>query len=491
MAARSPSEHGRLRRRCSRSSVRAVESAASIAVCPLVALVALPDDQREARAGAQRARDVAEGGHGVGEEHGAEPADGEVELAGRRRDATWASPRSNVTLSSRSAALSWRARLEHLLGDVDAEHAPGCGGAGGVTRRLPGRRSRCRAHARRGRRQRRRAAWGRTRAARPRAARRGRTVTWHARNRMGFRSTSCGRVGLTIGRYLPIVVAMSRRKPGTLLPLETEILEAALIDSPLGAGLLPRIRPRPDDAGAERVAFADGPRNAVQGLGPVGGVRPAQLTLGGRGSVRGTTAPAAVRAHRAGGSGGRASPCRPCRAGRRAIPTLRPEARMTPERMAELVARWVRLYTRNLPAPIARRRADEIDADVHDHIAHERAQGSSDSAHRSRHPVADGPRPRRRRLVAPPPLDRRSSPASASWSWPRASCCCPCWAMLLTDEVAWGSGRLRHRRRAAGRDRSDPRAGSEAGRAIRRTDSPSTSRSGQRSCSSGTTCGGG
>ena len=31
-----------------------------------------------------------------------------------------------------------------------------------------------------------------------------------------------------MGRYLPIVVAMPRRKPGTLLPLETEILEVAL-----------------------------------------------------------------------------------------------------------------------------------------------------------------------------------------------------------------------------------------------------------------------
>jgi PadR family transcriptional regulator len=29
-------------------------------------------------------------------------------------------------------------------------------------------------------------------------------------------------------RYLPIVILMSRRKPGTLLPLETEILEVAL-----------------------------------------------------------------------------------------------------------------------------------------------------------------------------------------------------------------------------------------------------------------------
>jgi hypothetical protein len=46
--------------------------------------------------------------------------------------------------------------------------------------------------------------------------------------------------------------------------------------------------------------------------------------------------------------------------------------------MADLVARWVRLYTRNLPPSIAERRIDEIDADLHDHIAHERADGTSD-----------------------------------------------------------------------------------------------------------------
>ena len=51
---------------------------------------------------------------------------------------------------------------------------------------------------------------------------------------------------------------------------------------------------------------------------------------------------------------------------------------MTPERMAQLVARWVRFYTRDLPEPIARRRIDEIDADLHDHIAHERANGASE-----------------------------------------------------------------------------------------------------------------
>ncbi len=51
---------------------------------------------------------------------------------------------------------------------------------------------------------------------------------------------------------------------------------------------------------------------------------------------------------------------------------------MTPERMAELVARWVRFYTRNLPPPIVARRIDEIDADLHDHIAHDRAHGTND-----------------------------------------------------------------------------------------------------------------
>jgi hypothetical protein len=51
---------------------------------------------------------------------------------------------------------------------------------------------------------------------------------------------------------------------------------------------------------------------------------------------------------------------------------------MTPQRMAELAARWVRFYTRGLPTPIARRRIDEIDADLHDHISHERARGTND-----------------------------------------------------------------------------------------------------------------
>ena len=51
---------------------------------------------------------------------------------------------------------------------------------------------------------------------------------------------------------------------------------------------------------------------------------------------------------------------------------------MTPERVAGLVARWVRFYTRDLPPPVAERRIGEIDADLHDHITHERSRATED-----------------------------------------------------------------------------------------------------------------
>jgi hypothetical protein len=51
---------------------------------------------------------------------------------------------------------------------------------------------------------------------------------------------------------------------------------------------------------------------------------------------------------------------------------------VTPERTSALVLHWVRLYTRDLPTEVAERRAGEIDADLHDHIAHERAIGTGD-----------------------------------------------------------------------------------------------------------------
>jgi hypothetical protein len=48
---------------------------------------------------------------------------------------------------------------------------------------------------------------------------------------------------------------------------------------------------------------------------------------------------------------------------------------MTPERAAELVARWVRFDTRKTPPECRERRIGGIDADLHDHIAHDRARG--------------------------------------------------------------------------------------------------------------------
>ena len=48
------------------------------------------------------------------------------------------------------------------------------------------------------------------------------------------------------------------------------------------------------------------------------------------------------------------------------------------QRAADLVTRWVRCYTRQLPAAIAERRIDEIRADLHDHIADEQTRGAGD-----------------------------------------------------------------------------------------------------------------
>jgi hypothetical protein len=105
--------------------------------------------------------------------------------------------------------------------------------------------------------------------------------------------------------------------------------------------------------------------------------------------------------------------------------------------MAELVARWVRLYTRKLPTQVAERRVREIDADLHDHIAHERAHGTGD------------------RRIALSVLSRmvRGLAADASWRGRQAQASrstvrivlaaafillLPLVAMQFTDEVIWG-----------------------------------------------------
>jgi hypothetical protein len=124
---------------------------------------------------------------------------------------------------------------------------------------------------------------------------------------------------------------------------------------------------------------------------------------------------------------------------------------MTPRRMAELVARWVRFYTRDLPAPIAQRRVDEIDADLHDHVAHERAAGSSErrialsiASRMVRGLAADASW--RRRAIARPPSPKEASKMSKPTyrSVVRVALVTSCVlllplvAMQFTDEVDWG-----------------------------------------------------
>ena len=129
---------------------------------------------------------------------------------------------------------------------------------------------------------------------------------------------------------------------------------------------------------------------------------------------------------------------------------------MTPERAAELVAGWVRFYTRGLPGPIARRRVDEIDADLHDQIAHDRARGTSDRrialgilSRMARGLVADAAwRERQAKLAARPstPEDTMKPSKAFYRSALRVALgvalvlSLPFVGMLISDDVVWSLG---------------------------------------------------
>ena len=111
-----------------------------------------------------------------------------------------------------------------------------------------------------------------------------------------------------------------------------------------------------------------------------------------------------------------------------------------PERMAELVSRWVRFYTRGLPAPIGQRRTDEIAADLHDHIAHDRANGIGDRR------IALGIASRMIRGLATDAAWRGHATAASQALYRSAVrvalgvafiLSLPLVAMLVTDEVVW------------------------------------------------------
>jgi hypothetical protein len=126
---------------------------------------------------------------------------------------------------------------------------------------------------------------------------------------------------------------------------------------------------------------------------------------------------------------------------------------VTPEGMSKLVARWVRLYTRGLPTPIAHRRVDEIDADLHDHIAHERAKGISDGrialgiASRMVRGVAADAAWRGRHAKAAAHASTRGEAMKTSKTLYRSAVrvalgvafilSLPLVAMLITDDVVW------------------------------------------------------
>ncbi len=218
---------------------------------------------------------------------------------------------------------------------------------------------------------------------------------------------------------------MPRRKPGTLLPLELEILGVAssMPGSFHGFGLAQAMR---EHSGSRALTSHGTLYKALARLEEAG-----LLTSSWEDAAAVTGRPRR-RLYELTGKGAAAAAPRPATARRAA---RRSGAGMRAER---IVRRWVRLYTRGLPGPIAERRIEEIDADLHDHIAHERARGTSDRR------TAAGITGRMLRGVAADaswrgqmsPADRRSVTRVAAVT--TFILLIPLVAMQFTDEVVWG-----------------------------------------------------
>lgn len=123
---------------------------------------------------------------------------------------------------------------------------------------------------------------------------------------------------------------------------------------------------------------------------------------------------------------------------------------MSPERITTLVSRWVRLYTAGLPAPVASRRREEIDADLADHLTHHRAVGVDDeriarslASRAVRGALADVSWRHHELRIARPRKDRTMTtaltrPALRISAFVLAVLAIPAVGMVVSEDVDWG-----------------------------------------------------
>ena len=177
-----------------------------------------------------------------------------------------------------------------------------------------------------------------------------------------------------------LIVGCMRRKLGTLVPLEVEILNDRGVPGGHRSARFPRFRTRQADRRKRAIWQAPRPRNALQGIEPSGGIRNVDVRLGGcrHRAQRWATTPAVVSDHHSRRAG--------CHLGgdlRHAAPRARRASRSgadmnsqhRPALASRMTQRWVRAYTAHLdPARRDTRRA-ELASDLWEHEADARRTG--------------------------------------------------------------------------------------------------------------------